>query len=268
MHPDAYRDMQTFFMNELRLMHYPVAIRYIFEQEELDRFIQEVPHYVPTKPLTFCQAEIGARMEGLTVLVEKQKLGCANAQFVFGWKGLDAAEVKSHMKYVQDEKQAEAFVLSKPRLPEGTLLAVAVSPLAAASMPPHVVHFYCDNMQAYHLAVDWMAAMNVHPLKASMTMNSAACGGNVHAYNAATMNVFLACSGSYNAGKTERGEINVSIPGDQLPPVMERLAQRKADSGGAAITRIGHPFPGADICKNCPLISFKKGGQKAEQAPA
>jgi uncharacterized protein (DUF169 family) len=253
-------------MNELRLMHYPIAIRYIFEQEELDRFIKEVPHYLPTKPLTFCQAEIGARMEGLTVLVTPEGLGCSNAKFVFGWKGMDEAEVKSHLKYVKDMEQARRFVASKPRLPEGKLLGVVVSPLADAVEPPHVVHFYCDNMQAYHLAVDWMAALDTHPLKTSITMNSAACGGNVQAYNAKAMNVFMACSGSYNAGKTERGEINVAIPGDQIGLVVDRLRTRKENAGGAAITRVGHPFPGADICKNCPLITFKKGGAKGAEA--
>jgi len=268
MSTEPYREMQDFLMNHLRLMHYPVAIRYVFDQEELDRFKKEVPHYVPGKALTFCQAEIGARMEGLTVLMEKDRLGCANAKFVFGWKGLDEAEIKSHMKYVRDMEQAEEFVRSKPRLPEGKLLAVVVSPLADAFAEPHVVHFYCDNMQAYHLAVDWMSAMNIHPLKASMTMNSAACGGNVQAYNSKSMNVFMACSGSYNAGKTERGEINVAIPGDQLPLVVERLKKRIADTGGPAITRLGHPFPGADICKNCPLITFKKAGTPEESATA
>jgi len=257
------REMQNVLMNELRLMHYPVAIRYIFDQEELDRFKSEVPHYLPAKPVTFCQAEIGARMEGLSVLLEKDRLGCSNAKYVFGWKGFDEAEVKSHLKYVESMDQAETFVLSKPRLAEDALLAVAVTPLAEAVEQPQVVHFYCDNMQAYHLAVDWMAVKNVHPLRPNMTMNSAACAGNVFAYKEGSMNVFLACSGSYNAGKTERGEINVAIPGGDLPLVVERLTKRAADKGGAAITRVGDPFPGADICKNCPLISFKKAGPEA-----
>ena len=189
-------------------------------------------------------------------------MGCANAKFVFGWKPYDEAEVKSHMKYVRDKAQAEKFVASKPRLEEGKLLAVAVSPLGDAVLPPDVVHFYCDNMQAYHLAVDWMASQDIHPFEASVTMNSAACCGNVRVFNTKKANIYMACSGSYNAGKTERGEINVSIPGDQIKAVTERLLERKQKMGGAAITRNNNPFPGADICKNCPLIVFKKGGEK------
>jgi len=251
-------------MRELRLMHYPVAIKYFFNQAELDAFRKDQPHYAPVKPVTFCQAEIGARMEGLCVLVEKDKMGCTNAQFVLGWKGLDEAEVKSHAKYCADMEQARRFVDGKPRLPEGTLLAIAVSPLAMSVDLPDVVHFYCDNMQAYHLVDDWMATQGVHPFRPSLCMNSAACGGAVFTFNACQANISLACSGSYNAGKTERGEINVFVPGAHIGVMAERLAKRVAEKGGASITRIGHPFPGADICKNCPLIVFKKEGEAAK----
>ena len=251
--------MQELLMRELRLMHYPVAIKYFFDQAGLDAFRASTPHYEPVKPLTFCQAEIGARMEGVAVLVEPKKLGCTNAQYVFGWKSMDDGELKTHAKYCVDTDQARRFVESKPRLlPEGRLLAVAVMPLALCQGEPDVVHFYCDNMQAYHLVVDWMAARDRHPLRANMTINSAACGGNVQAFNTGEANVFLACGGSYNAGKTERGEINVAIPGADIGAVVDRLATRTAQTGGASLTRTGHPFPGADICKNCPLIAFKK----------
>jgi uncharacterized protein (DUF169 family) len=253
----SYQDMQRALMDELRLMHYPIAIKYFFDQKELDAFVKEAPHYQSAKALTFCQAEIGARMEGITVLVDKEHLGCSNAKYVLGWKELDEGEIKGHLKYVRDLEQAERFVKSKPRL-ANNLLAVAVSPLADAYLPPDVVHFYCDNMQAYHLVVDWMAALDHHPLRPNMTMNSAACAGNVQAFNTDEANVFLACSGSYNAGKTERGEINVAIPGTQIGALVQRMLERKEKYGGASLTRAGQPFPGADICKNCPLIVFKK----------
>jgi len=200
-------------------------------------------------------------MEGITVLLEREKLGCTNAQFVFGWKGLDEGEAKSHIKYCVDADQAKRVVAGKPRLPENTLLAVAVGPLAMTVGTPDVVHFYCDNMQAYHILGDWMATQDVHPFRPSMSVNSAACGGNVFAYNEKQANLFLACSGSYNAGKTERGEINVAIPGGHMQPLVERLQKRIDEKGGASITRLGEPFPGADICKNCPLIVFKKEGE-------
>jgi uncharacterized protein (DUF169 family) len=258
--PD-FAKMQETLMRELRLMHYPVAIKYFFDAAELAAFRKDYPHYAPVKPLTFCQAEIGARMEGIAVLVESDKMGCTNAQFVFGWKGLDEGEIKSHLKYCADADQAKRVVEAKPRLPEGKLLAVAVSPLAQAMGTPDVVHFYCDNMQAYHILGDWMATQDQERFRPSMSVNSAACAGNVFAYNEQQANLFLACSGSYNSGKTERGEINVAIPGGHMEALVARIAKRVADKGGAAITRLGEPFPGADICKNCPLIVFKKEGE-------
>lgn len=261
----SYQDMQRVLMDELRLMHYPIAVKYFFDQAELDAFKATASYYLPAKALTFCQAELGARMEGLTVLVGKEQLGCSNAKCVFGWKDIDAAEIKGHLKYVRDLEQAERFVRSKPRM-QKELLAVVVSPLADAPFAPDVVHFYCDNMQAYHLVVDWMSARDIHPLRPNMTMNSAACAGNVQAYQSNEANVFLACSGSYNAGKTERGEINVAIPGTDIGIVVERLLARKEATGGASLTRSGHPFPGADICKNCPLIVFKKAEAPAATA--
>jgi uncharacterized protein (DUF169 family) len=257
--------MQEILMRELRLMHYPVAIKYFFDEAELAAFRAEKPHYSPVKPLTFCQAEIGARMEGISVLVEREKLGCTNAQYVFGWKGLDEGEIKSHVKYCADAAQAKRVVEAKPRLPEGKLLAVAVGPLAQAVGIPDVVHFYCDNMQAYHILGDWMATQDQERFRPSMSVNSAACGGNVFAFNEGQANLFLACSGSYNSGKTERGEINVAIPGGHMAALVDRVVKRVAEKGGAAITRLGESFPGADICKNCPLIVFKKEG-KATQA--
>jgi uncharacterized protein (DUF169 family) len=102
-----------------------------------------------------------------------------------------------------------------------------------------------------------MAATDTHPLRPSITMNSSACGGNVHTFVSGEFNMLPACSGSYNAGKTERGEINVVIPGVRMKAVFDRLMDRIHEAS-SSITRPGDGFPGADICKNCPLIIFKR----------
>ncbi|SKA64962.1 Uncharacterized conserved protein, DUF169 family [Desulfobaculum bizertense DSM 18034] len=254
-----YKAIQHTLMDELRLMHYPISVKYIFDEAELEDFKENCPEfYTPVKPMTFCQWEIAARMKGQTVLGYPEDQGCANARFSLGWKGMDEAELKSHAKYTVSPEQAERFVLSKARLPEGKLLAVVVAPLADTFFDPDTVHFYCDNMQAYHLAVDYAAAQDVHPLKTNITMNSSACGGNVYSFLEKKFNLLPACSGSYNAGKTERGEINVIIPGEHIAPTVQRLLDRKNNLGSSSITRPGDNFPGADVCKNCPLIIFKK----------
>ncbi len=255
----TYKEMQELLMKELRLYHYPIAVKFFYNQDEVDQFKEKAEFYTPLKPMTFCQWEIAARMKGQTVYSDIDGLGCGNARYSFGWKELDESEIKGHAKYTRDQDQAERFVKTKARLPEG-LIGIAVAPLGDIDgiFEPDTVHFYCDNMQAYHLAVDYMAGTDTHPLRPSITMNSSSCGGNVWTYMEQEFNMVPACSGSYNAGKTERGEINVIIPGKKFPAVVDRLVERMENLGSSSITRPGDAFPGADVCKNCPLIIFKK----------
>lgn len=254
----SLKEIQKILMDELRLMHYPIAVKFIFKEEELEDFKKNASYYEPVKSLTFCQFEIGARMKGHTILGTKERLSCSNAAFVFGWKSFDDGEVKSHLKYVKDFDQAARFVKTKHRLPEGALKAFVVSPLADAYFPPDTVHFYCDNMQAYHILVDYCSAMDMHPLRPNFTMNSAACGGNVFSFLEKSANLIPACTGNYNAGKMERGEINVIVPGDYIEATIQRLLDRIHNLGSSSLTRPGDLFPGADVCKNCPLIIFTK----------
>ena len=258
-----YQEMERLLMDSLRLYHHPVAVTFLFTEKDVDFFVQNTPHVTPVKPLTFCQWEIAARMQAKTVLGTVDKLACTNAQVSFGWRDIDDNEVKSQGKYCVDLEQARRFLLSKPRMPLGSLKAVAVGPLGKAVVQPSVVHFYCDSLQAYHLAVDYMAATDTHPLRPQIFMSSSACGGSVYTYQQNMFNYCPPCSGSYNAGKTERTESNVTIPGSQIEAVVERLAARIAKNGSSSITRPGEPFPGADICKNCPLIIFKKTGDNS-----
>ena len=256
----TYEEMQTLLMRELRLYHYPIAVRFFFDPKEVETFLKSGADIEsPLKPLTFCQWEIAARMQGKIVYGERRDLSCHNARYCFGWKELDETEIESHTKYTRSSDQSESFLGSKPRLPEG-LQGVAVAPLAKAGVlgRADTVHFYCDPMQAYHLAVDYMAATNTHPLQSSIMMNSSACGGNVWTHLNQKFNLLPACSGSYSAGKTERSEVNVILPGAQIGDVCLRLQERIDRQGSSSLIRPGDGFPGADICKNCPLIAFRR----------
>lgn len=254
----SYKEAEKILMDELRLYHHPIALTFLFDDESIEDFKAKHEVFVPMKPMTFCQWEVAARMKGQTVLGTPDKLGCSNGLVSFGWKDFDDNEYKSQSKYTKDVEQAKRFSHSKHRLPLGKLKALAVGPLGDAKTQPSTVHFYCDNMQSYHLAVDWMAATDIHPLRANITMSSSACGGNVYTYLEKLANILPACSGSYNSGKTERGEVNVMIPGEHIIMTVERMLERKNNLGSSAITKPGDPFPGADICKNCNLMVFKK----------
>jgi len=259
-------DVQEILMRGLRLMHNPVSIRFFFDQSALDEFKKKRKYFSPIRPLTFCQAELGARMEGMTIIQPMDKLWCQVARYGFALRDMEENDIRQHSKFVTDDEQARRFIDSKPRL-HRPLLAASFSPLEQEEDEPDVIHFICDNMQAYHILNDWMAVQDVHPLHPNLCVNSAICGGAVYCFNEGKANLTLACGGSYNSGKTERGEINVMIPGGHIRAVAQRLAERMASKGGPSLTRLGEPFPGADICQNCPVILFKPGhdAQETEQ---
>lgn len=255
----SYLDMETILMKELRLYHHPVAVTFLFTDEDVREFSRQTPHHRPVKPLSFCQWEIAARMQGKTVLGEKQDMDCSGSMVSFGWRDkTDPAHLKTLSRYCTDKAQLERFMRAKPGMERDTLKAVAVGPLGQAKVKPHVVHFYCDTMQAHHLSIDYMTATNTPALRPLMTGAAASCGGSVFCWQEQSFNMCPGCAGNYNSGKLERGEINVFIPADHMEPMINRLLSRIQETGSSAIARPGDPFPGSDVCKNCPQILFKE----------
>lgn len=255
-----FKAMHDFLMKNMKLMHYPVGFTFYYNNEQISNFKQVYEYHIPIRPLTLCQAELGARMEGLNILLDMEKIWCRSARIGFGLQVADEKDKELHAKFCENPSQVVRVLQSKPRLPSDTPpVALSLVPLANCLDAPDVVHFCCDNMQAYHLLNDWMATRDVHPLRPNLCVNSSVCGGSVFALAEQQANLTLACAGSYNSGKMERGEINVMIPGKHLSAMIQRMRRRVKRTGGISLTRPGQPFPGVDICQNCPLILFKKG---------
>ncbi len=249
-------DMVFVLRNLLRLKYYPVAVKFFYSEDEVSEF-KKHGYKVGKLPYTFCHLSAVSRQSGEIVYAEKRNLGCSNARYILGWKDFDETEVKSHKKYTRDLEQAERFVRTKPRLPEG-LLAIATAPLHKATFEPDLIHIICDVLQSYHLYNDYASAMDTHPVRPNLMMNSAVCGGAVWTYNNNKINIVPMCSGSYTAGKTEQGEINVFVPWEHFEPMIRRLLERTARDGGASFPRTGETYPGFDICKLCNFLIFKE----------
>lgn len=248
--------------NLLKMKYYPVGVKFFFREEELETFKSQADYKVALRPYTFCHYVAASRQRGDVLLGTEDKLGCSNAKYVFGWKELDDAEIKSHLKYTKSWEQAEKFVKTKKRLPEG-LLAFATAPIHLAPFEPDLVHGVCDTLQSYHLANDWCAAHDTHPFEMVMTMNSSICHGCAQCYVAHKPNVTQMCSSSKTAGKTEQGEINCVWPYDHLEPTVHWTLERTVHDGGASFPRTGETYPGFDICKLCSFLVFKKPKEAA-----
>ncbi len=250
-------DMVFILRNLLRLKYYPVAVKFFYDEGELEEFKRSTRYKMGRLPYTFCHFSACSRQRGEVLLGYKRDLGCSNARYIFGWKKFDGNEIKSHLKYTRDEKQAEKFIKTKPRLPEG-LLAFATAPLHKATFEPDVIHIICDVLQSYHIYNDYASAMDVHPIRPNFMMNSAVCGGCAWTYLNKTINIVPMCSGSYTSGKTEQGEINVYIPWEHFEAMIRRLLERTAKYGGASFPRTGETYPGFDICKLCNFLIFRE----------
>ena len=232
-------DLVLTLRNLLRMKYYPVAVKLFFSNKELEDFKKNVEHFkIGLHPYTVCHAVAAARQRGDIILVTEDKTGCANAKYVFRWKELDEAEIKSHLKYTKDRDQAERFLLTKKRLPEG-LLAFATAPLHKTPYEPDVIHGMSDVLQSYNLGNDWCAAMDTHPFNMVMTMNSSVCHGIAQCYVTQQPNITPMCSSSYTAGKTEQGEINWIFPGNQLKPTIQWMLERTVRDGGVSFPRTG-----------------------------
>lgn len=250
-------DIVFIYRNLLKLKYFPVGVKYIYSQEQLERFTNENRYKTSVKALTYCHYSAASRQDGDILLLTSAKLGCSNAKYIFGWKGVDQNEIKSHMKYAITEEQSEKFVTDKTVLPAG-LLAIATAPLHKAIFEPDIVHIICDVLQSYHLCNDYASTFNAHPIRPNFMINSAACGGSVWSHQNQLINVVPACSGSYTSGKTEQGELNVFIPGAQMEALTIRLLERTKAQGGASFPRTGSTYPGFDVCKLCPILTFKE----------
>lgn len=247
--------------NLLRMKYYPVAVKFFYDQKELDEFRNMGLDKVAAHPFTFCHYLAASRQRGDILFADLKGMGCTNAQYVFGWKEYDENEVKSHLKYTKDKAQAERLVKTKKRLKPG-LLAFATAPLHKAPFKPDVIHGISDVLQSYHLGNDWSAAMDIFPFEMTMTMNSSACHGVAAVFLTNKPNITTMCSGSYTAGKTEQGEINWIWPGDQLDPTVRWMLERTVRDKGVSFPRTGETYPGFNMCKLCPFLVWTKPAQK------
>ncbi|MEL7568140.1 MAG: DUF169 domain-containing protein [Dehalobacterium sp.] len=249
-----YEDAQEVLERLLKLDYHPVAIKFFKTQEEANQYKAEKRMVAKA---TFCQFTAVSRMANYILKGTKDNILCESCLTSFGYTEPSEELVREHMKYVIDFKKAEQVVASKPSLPLGQIYSFMTAPLGKTPVDPDVVMFICNPLQAYHILNDYIGAFNVHPLQFNHTVSSSVCGGAVWSYLNHKPNMNTMCSGSYTSGKTEKGEVNVFIPGDQILEVAQQLVRRSEYSQGASFPYSGTEWPGLDVCKKCPMIRLK-----------
>lgn len=250
-----YVDMHKALQALYKLEYNPVAIKLFFDQEEYDNFQAEK---VPGPKMTFCQVALASRLDDYSTKFDQEKLLCGNAKTVFGMREASDEEVDGHVKYTLDWDLAKACLQAKTMLPLGELKGIATAPLYKATFEPDVVFMITDVFQAYHILNDYVGATKQPALNFTHTINSAVCGGTISCYQKQNIEMKTMCAGSYTSGKTEKGEVNLFVPGKHIGLLVKQLIDRSAKYGAASMVGPGgQEYPGVDVCKKCPMIKFK-----------
>lgn len=237
-----------------KLSYHPVAVKFFWDQGEYDGFAAEK---VPGPKMTVCQIALASRMGNNIMKAAEDNLLCGNARTCFGFREPSDSEVDGHVKYTADWDLAKECLWAKARLPEG-LKGFATAPLGKANFEPDLLFMVVEPLQAYHILNDYIGARKVPALNFYHTVNSAVCGGMAYCYNEQKPNMNTMCAGSYTSGKTERGEVNVFIPGKDIRDLSRQLLNRTVKYGGASMIGSGGvDFPGLHVCKQCPMVRFK-----------
>ncbi|MBO8136676.1 MAG: DUF169 domain-containing protein [Desulfotomaculum sp.] len=252
----TYEEMHKALAALYKLEYNPVAVKFFFDQEEYDKLEAEK---VPGPKMTFCQMALASRMDDYIVKGNDDKLLCGNARTVFGFREASDEEVNTHVKYTNDWDLAKECLMKKPKLPHGELKGFMTAPLYKTPVDPDVVLFIVNPFQAYHILNDYIGATKVPEVKSTHTINSAVCGGTVRCYNEQQAGMNTMCAGSFTSGKTEKGEVNVFIPGKHIGQLAKQLVERshKYGRGASMLGPGGSEYPGIDVCKKCPMIRFK-----------
>ncbi len=253
----TYTEIRDLLIWNLRLDFDPVGIRFLADDSEIPNL--PVTHEACAK-LTFCQFLAASRQERYALVMKPDQLLCPNARAVFSLRELDQKkDTLRHMKYLVDKELSWQAARQKAKLEVGSCKAVYMAPLDwfdKTDFGPSLVFMVCVPYQAYHLLNEYMGAMKKANLIFFHTPNSAVCAGGVWSYNHQTANMTTMCAGSKTSGKTEMNYVNVFIPGEHMGRTAAQLARRVEKGGSSLLGKGFKPWPGMDVCGECPLFKF------------
>lgn len=251
----SYADVEEILERNFKLDYHPVAVKFFTSETEAAKYKSEKRFRAKA---TFCQFAAAARFSGTIMKGSADRLLCENAKTTFGFTTPSLNEAKGHMKYVLDLAFCHDVLKSKPRLEPGSITHFLTAPLGRTPVDPDVVMFVCNPFQAYHILNDYIGKYKVHPLQFNHTVNSAVCGGAVWTKKQGKPNMTTMCAGSYTSGKTEKGEVNLFIPGHRIKGVAEQTLKRVQQYNGSSLLTSNNEWPGMDACKKCPLLMMKE----------
>jgi len=206
----------------LGLQNEPVAVTLIMKGEKLPEGYSE-----PDKPIRHCQSIMRAK-KGEMLIVTEAKEACPVGASALGIVPLPekvkSGEFHYNLGLFETPEAASKMIAKRTALPEGSIQAIAVSPLSKAKVTPDVVVVTGTPEQVYWL----LPAASTFSIGGRITVDfataQASCvDSTVIPYVTGNINISLGCFGCRKATDIKPEEMLVGIPMKKMPEIVRVL---------------------------------------------
>lgn len=217
-----YREWSAVLKDVLALTSEPVAVSLI----PAGAPIPDVP--VPSGRLRYCQSLVLARL-GRSIMLPPNRHACPDGTSILGMTSVPA-KLQSGELYVLFHKletmeAAQQMVGERPHLPERSIDATVVTPLAQAACTPDVVAIIGQPEQMMWLCMSASYYTGTRFDFHVSGYNSQCVETTLYPYLTGKMNISLGCYGCRAASDMGTDLMFMGVPRDQMPQVIKGLRE-------------------------------------------
>ncbi|TFF86630.1 MAG: hypothetical protein EU551_01080 [Promethearchaeota archaeon] len=226
-----YKENGREIYNKLRLLTYPVAIKFIKNLSEIPEKVQR-PSEMGQK-LSLCQAFTMARRWGATIAMTYEDNFCVTSSFVHQWKKMPVkyiieSQVKSgYHKDLNAELAVQSvfaeFTNKKSYEKIKDHIGFVVSPITRTKLEPDVILLYGDPAQITHI-IQALSYEGKYVIKSSFIGFGESClKGVLLPYISNKPQVVLPGTGDRTLALTKEEEMAIGFPGKLLSYINDNL---------------------------------------------
>jgi uncharacterized protein (DUF169 family) len=235
MNETSLKEAAVFIRGDLRLKSFPVAVRFLKNQEIFPEKTRR-PTVVLGKKVTICQGVTMARNYGWMVGIAKEDVICVPAAIVFGFS--DSSDPPASLSrlfceatFASSKARAATEVASMSRFENGEIKGILMAPAEKASFDPDTVLIYGNPAQVMRLAQAWAYVTGER--------SPGCCGGKVECdeylispYKTQSARIVIPGHGERIFAGTQDDEVTFAAPMRFLPEIAKGLKEAGKAIGG------------------------------------
>lgn len=198
-----YRELEQNITELLRLEQYPVAWKFVKDENELKGVA------LVKKKIYSCQMLKIASTGGYVVGATEEELACIFEKISFGMAEIEEESIKRQMRYAKNEEIAKKEIELKPKLKSKGII---VGPLSKVRFTPDLIALFVNAWQAMRCVHAYVHETGEN-INFVIGPNATPCAyGPVYVYNNGKPNLVLPCSGARIYGKFQTDELTFFMP--------------------------------------------------------